>query len=263
MSVDSVNRQYINLVQQIGQAALSSLSPHDFEYYMMALELTDGSGRTIDYFAFPVLPTSIQKTEPKRTNIKQSNTGITVLNSTAFVPQQITIKGNFGKFFKIILQTKGPVGSAVAYSISNGVYDLYQAKTKSLVVKYPNFDVGIKSGYGAINILRAIIAKSNGIDDQGLPFRLYFYNMALGESYLVTVPSNGLVLDTNADASNTVWNYSLNLTVIAPLSLVLSKKAYDSSLKNSLQTGVIQKGVNVLSNQLGSLIQKWATDILP
>ena len=121
MSVDSVNRQYINLVQQIGQAALSSLSPHDFEYYMMALELTDGSGRTIDYFAFPVLPTSIQKTEPKRTNIKQSNTGITVLNSTAFVPQQITIKGNFGKFFKIILQTKGPVGSAVAYSISNGV----------------------------------------------------------------------------------------------------------------------------------------------
>jgi hypothetical protein len=49
MSIDSVNRQYTNLVRSIGQAALSSLSPHDFEYYMVALELTDGSGRTIDY----------------------------------------------------------------------------------------------------------------------------------------------------------------------------------------------------------------------
>ena len=197
MSIDSVNRQYTNLVRSIGQAALSSLSPHDFEYYMVALELTDGSGRTIDYFSFPVLPTSIQKTEPKRTNIKQSNTGITVLS------------------------------------------------------------------FGAMNLLRAIIAKSNGIDDQGLPFRLYFYNMALGESYLVTVPSNGLTLNTDADNSNTLWNYNLTLTAIAPLSLVLSKKAYEGSLKNSLQTGIIQKGVNVLSNQLGSLIQKWATDTLP
>lgn len=263
MSLEAVNRQYLDLLGSIGQAALSSLSPHDFEYYMMALELTDGSGRTIDYFAFPILPTSIQKTEPKRTTIKQSNTGITVLNSTAFVPQQITMKGNFGRYFKIILSTKGPVGSAVAYSVSSGVYDLYQAKSKSLIVNYPNFDVGIKSGYGALNILRAIIAKSNGIDEQGLPFRLYFYNMALGESYLVTVPSNGLVLDTNADSSNTIWNYSLTLNAIAPLSLVLSKKAYESSLKNTLQTGAIQKGVNVLSNQLGSVIQKWATDIIP
>ena len=262
MSIDSVNRQYTNLVRSIGQAALSSLSPHDFEYYMVALELTDGSGRTIDYFSFPVLPASIQKTEPKRTNIKQSNTGITVLSSTAFVPQQITIKGNFGRFFKLILSTKGPTGSAVAYSTSRGVYDLYQAKSKSLIVNYPNFDVGVKSGFGAMNLLRAIIAKSNGIDDQGLPFRLYFYNMALGESYLVTVPSNGLTLNTDVDNSNTLWNYNLTLTAIAPLSLVLSKKAYEGSLKNSLQTGIIQKGVNVLSNQLGSLIQKWATDTL-
>ena len=163
----------------------------------------------------------------------------------------------------MILSTKGPTGSAVAYSTSRGVYDLYQAKSKSLIVNYPNFDVGVKSGFGAMNLLRAIIAKSNGIDDQGLPFRLYFYNMALGESYLVTVPSNGLTLNTDADNSNTLWNYNLTLTAIAPLSLVLSKKAYEGSLKNSLQTGIIQKGVNVLSNQLGSLIQKWATDTLP
>ena len=263
MSIASVNRQYTNLVNQIGQAAFRGRSPHDFEYYMVALELTDGSGNTIDYFAFPILPSSIQKTEPKRTNIKQSNTGITVLSSTAFTPQQITLKGNFGRFFKIILQTKGPVGSAVAYSTSNGVYDLYQAKSKSLVVSYPNFDVGVKSGYGAINLLRAIIAKSNGVDDQGLPFRLYFYNMALGESFLVTVPASGLTLDTNAGESNTMWNYSLTLTAIAPLSLVLSKEAYKGSLKNTLKTGTIQKGANVLANSLNSLLQKWATDALP
>lgn len=263
MSLDSVNRRYVNLVQSMGQAALAGLSPHDFEYYMIALELTDGSGRTIDYFSFPVLPSSIQKTEPKRTNIKQSSTGITVLSSTAFVPQEITIKGNFGKFFKLILSTKTPIGSAVAYSTSRGVYDLYQAKSKSLIVDFPNFDVGVKSGYGAMNLLRAIIAKSNGVDDQGLPFRLYFYNMALGESYLVTVPSGGLTLNTDNENSNMIWNYNLTLTALAPLSLVLDQESSKGSLKRSLKTSVIQKGVNLMLNQLSNLEQKWATDIIP
>ena len=250
MSIDSVNRRYTDLVQSVGQAALAGLSPHDFEYYMLALELTDGSGRTIDYFSFPVLPSSIQKTEPKRTNIKQSSTGI-------------TIKGNFGRFFKLVLSTKGPVGSAVAYSTSRGVYDLYQAKSKSLIVDFPNFDVGVKSGYGAMNLLRAIIAKSNGVDDRGLPFRLYFYNMALGESYLVTVPSGGLTLNTDNENSNTMWNYSLTLTALAPLSLVLDQASSKSSLKRSLKTEVIQKGVNLMLTQLSNLEQKWATDIVP
>ena len=163
----------------------------------------------------------------------------------------------------MILSTKTPIGSAVAYSTSRGVYDLYQAKSKSLIVDFPNFDVGVKSGYGAMNLLRAIIAKSNGVDDQGLPFRLYFYNMALGESYLVTVPSGGLTLNTDNEGSNTMWNYNLTLTALAPLSLVLDQESSKGSLKRSLKTSVIQKGVNLMLNQLSTLEQKWATDIIP
>ena len=42
--------------------------------------------------------------------------------------------------------------------------------------------------------------------------------MALGESYLVSVSPAGLLLSMSQD-KNMIWEYTLNLTTIAPLSL--------------------------------------------
>lgn len=73
--------------------------------------------------------------------------------------------------------------------------------------------------------------KSNGVDKDGLPFRLYFYNMALGESYLVVVPPTGLVLNQSLQR-NMIWEYSLTMTAIAPLEAVAGEqKAKQHSLK--------------------------------
>ena len=52
-----------------GRAALSVIFPRDIEYYMVALELTTFEGDTIDYFSFPVMPSTLSKVENERTSI--------------------------------------------------------------------------------------------------------------------------------------------------------------------------------------------------
>ena len=70
-------------------------------------------------------------------------------------------------------------------------------------------------------------------------------------------------MNTDNENSNMMWNYNLTLTALAPLSLVLDQASSKGSLKRSLKTSVIQKGVNLMLNQLSNLEQKWATDIIP
>lgn len=240
------NRKYKELLLDLGSSMVSAIAPHDFEYYMVALELTDSDNRTIDYFTFPILPQSIQKTEPKRTNVKQSANGITVLTDTSFAAQQINMRGDFGKSFKILINAKDTDSACVAYSISGGRYDLIQAQSKTLGTNISalGFDVAVKTGYGALNILRAIIAKSNGIDSKGRPFKLIFYNMALGESYLVVVPPNGLVVEQNM-SKNGIWSYNLPLTIISPL-MNARGDVKKSNLKNLLSSSV-QKSANTVA----------------
>lgn len=101
-------------------------------------------------------------------------------------------------------------------------------------------------------MMQAIISKSNGVDKSGLPFKLFFYNMALGESYLVVVPPAGLNLSQNLQR-NMIWEYNLSMTAIAPLESVKSGKT-KTSLTKILAVGAIQKGVNDLAATIAGLL---------
>ena len=220
MGVELTTRRYLELIGDFGRQLAHTRFPNDIEVYLFALELTTAENKTIDYMLFPINPSSISKLEPKRTNIKATSSGITVLTSAANIPQELVIKGNFGRNFKIMLRPREAKDTtAVAYSTSSGVYDLFQVNTQSSRDSKAEFDVGIKTGYAATRILKAIIAKSNGRDEKNRPFRLYFYNLAFGESYLVTVPPAGIVFSQNEE-KNMIWEYTLNLTVIAPIEAV-------------------------------------------
>lgn len=258
---NNIADRVIQYATNLGLSAANAALPYDIEYYMVALELTDGGGNTIDYFAFPIMPSSITKSEPKRTNIKQAGTGITVLSSTSFVPQQITLQGNFGKYFRFMLSTKEPAAVAASFSVNNGVYNLYETAVNSMIGSAEGLTLGMKNGYGSMNILRAIISKSNGIDRQGRPFRLYFYNMALSESFLVVVPPQGLTISQNMQ-NNGIWEYSLTLQAIAPLSLVASGDKNISSSRGILSPANIQKGVNDAANLLNRYTSQWITDAI-
>ena len=76
----AIVEQVWSLQKQVGAQAVAAMYPNDFEWYMVALELTDSQDNTIDYIAFPITPDSITKTEPTRTNVKKSLSGITVLS---------------------------------------------------------------------------------------------------------------------------------------------------------------------------------------
>jgi hypothetical protein len=253
MTLKATNQRYTQLVGSLGKGALSALFPKDFESYIMGLELTDSQDRTIDYFAFPIMPESLTKTEPKRTNVKKTSSGITVLNSNSYVPEEISIKGNFGRTFKFYLSPKQPAVQGVAFSTASGKFDSTSIKSKSLSLGVKNFDIGVKTGFGAHSILRAIINKSSGVDSTGKPFKLYFYNMALGESYLVTVPPTGLVSSQNQE-KNMIWDYTLTLTVLAPLSALSAVKQKNSLLK-LLSVSLIQKGVNTVASSVLTAIE--------
>jgi len=249
MDLRSITRRYNQQVSELGKSLLHTVFPNDFEVYMMALELTDADGNSIDYFAFPVMPESIQKTELKRTNIKKTSSGVTVLSSATFTPEEITIKGNFGRQFKIILG-KEPSPQGVAFSIPAGKLKLSENKS----IKTPDFSIGVKTGYGATKILQSIINKSNGVGKDGRPFRLYFYNMALGESYLVAVPPTGLQLSMTQE-KNMIWDYTLNLTTKAPLSLALFFDKNKTSLTRILSTSLIQSTLNKTGSNIANAIR--------
>lgn len=243
---------YERLVKNIGARAVAAMYPNDFEWYMVALELTDSEDNTIDYMAFPITPDSIAKTEPTRTNIKKSLSGITVLTNPSFTPQEINIKGSFGRNFKILLNIANPISmKGSAFSTTAGKYDLYSIKKGAsfLTLRNPSFDLGVKTGYGVMKIIKAMLSKSVGLGPDGKPLRLYFYNMALGESYLVVIPPSGAQF-TQDVSKNMIWNYNITMIAVAPLELVANKKNAKNWLINGLASSTIQSGVNTLATKI-------------
>ncbi|HSH27395.1 MAG TPA: hypothetical protein VK972_06475, partial [Wenzhouxiangella sp.] len=79
-------------------------------------------------------------------NIKKSLSGITVLKNSSFVPQELSIKGNFGRRFKILSNLNGTAFTSVNI-----------AKKSGLTFDTPTLSQSIKTGYGAIKVLQKII----------------------------------------------------------------------------------------------------------
>jgi hypothetical protein len=177
------------------------------------------------------------------------------LTSTAFTPQDINLRGNFGRGFKILLGGKEILnGTAFSVSTKNGVFgsNAFNAGVSTI---QPQFSSLVKTGYGATKLLQSIIQKSDGSDSKG-PFKLYFYNFALGESYLVVAPSKALTLSQDDQNSNMIWNYDLSLTIIAPLESVTAAKQL-SSLSKLLVLNVVQNSVNQVGKDVAGYLSSF------
>ena len=246
------------LISTVGSAALSTLFPNDFEYYAVSLELCDADGFMIDSFLFPVMPKGISKTETTRTNIKKTYNGTTVLQSKTFVPCDISIKGNFGRAFKIMIDA-GTTSffRGLKYSRSAGIWttrDLDASRLGEPTSSATTFNPIIKTGFGCLQILRSIINKASGTDDKGRPFKLFLYMPALSEAYLVAPTPAPLTLTMDDGATNMIWQYQLNLVAIAPVSGNLSQGKIGSSCVNLLALSAIQKGMTSFVSTLSHLL---------
>lgn len=257
------NERYEALLASIGRAGLHSLFPNEIEYYFCALELVDSIGATIDFLAFPVVP-NISQNNPQVTNIKKTAGGIVSLSSSTFVPKNITLNGDFGRKFRILLGGAGDISfSAINLSAKSGVFTKQDqgslSKKSNFSIRKLVFNPSLKTGYGAIKLLQAICDKSTGLDEFGNPVQLFFYNPTLGEEFIVKVTDLNL---NQSKEKNMIWAFSLNLKAIAPLVGVFGNSTLTKSLVLLLAQNNIQKGINVVASEVKTLIQttpvEWA-----
>ena len=248
MFVTEAIRTIANEVAGRAKEELFATYPRDFELYICALELVTADGDTIDYFSFPIMPSSISKSESEATTIQHSLSGTTVFNKDGFTPNDLSIQGNFGRTFKVVFDDSSMIkGKAFNYSIHNHAYsavDLHGIGT----VEGRLLPFGVKTGFSCIKILQSIIDKAKGYDDTGRNFRLLFYNPALGESYLVVPTKTPLELSQNENQSNMLWNYTLNLSIICDLKDVTFGKSNEKSLEKVTSTNQLQKAATSLLN---------------
>lgn len=233
--------KYKEQEKELGRSALNSLYPNEFELYLIALELVNSKGETEEYLVFPITPDQIRKTENNRTNVKKSSTGTTVLFSKSFTPNDVSISGNFGRSFRLLSQ-------GIGMGISD--FRMIQRQDNS-TFKTAEFDPYVKSGFGATKLLQKICSRSTKLDQWSKPYRLYFYNMALSESYLVVVPSSGLVISQSLE-TNMIWTYNLSMIIIANLQDLKSRIGGKSSSPNLMKSSTIQNGVNSLTGEIGN-----------
>ena len=246
MSLDRANKLFYDefFTQNKGRDGMAKQYPRDFELYMCALELVDDNDDTVDYFGFPVMPSNISKTETEATTVQTSFTGITVFNKQGYTPDEISIEGDFGRAFKLLSWEEDGYypGFATQKAIEDGFYTSDQINSNFKDIKQ-EFLVGVKTGFGCTKILQSIIHKAKSHGPTGMTYKLYLYNQALGESYLVVPTKQPLTLSQNEQSSNMIWKYQLNLVIIADLNDVKNNKKSKSELQTSLSSEQVVKSV--------------------
>lgn len=239
----SILNNKLGSVLKTSQTLLNSKFPDEFELYMCALELVSTkTGKTLSYFVFPVMPSSIEFTQNTLTNIQNTFGGVSVLSTTNFVPFDINLSGTFGRGFR--------------FSLGQSFYDI-----SSIVSKLDSwsglkqlFDPKLKSGYGYCKLLETLFLESNAVDSDGQRV-LYFYNLAFNQKYVVESGSITYSQDLN---SNMVWNYRLTIKAVAPLSLVSTfhsdNRSYEEITQSLSKEKILTSITNKLSNIIGSIL---------
>jgi hypothetical protein len=262
--IENIISRYNQEISNIGRAGLHALFPRDIEFYSMALELVDIAGNSIDYFVFPIMPSQIRKSEANRNTVKKTAKATVILGSKYFTPSQITMTGNFGRTFKILIGKQPIVFKGLRFSRKSGVNKASDLETSGLAkikAVIPEFNVNIKTGYGCIKILQSMIDKARGTDADGNPFKLYLYNQALGESYWVVPNKQPLILSQDENQQNMIWNYSLDMIIVSE---DISGEIGESSLLNLLGRPVIQRIVNQVGRDVFNFVSKKnISDVIP
>lgn len=235
MSIENAARKHLGTLTSVGKVGLNILFPKEFELYLCALELTDENYNTIQYFVFPVMPTTMDETQTPASNIKKTLGGVVVLNTPTFIPRDITIAGTFGRKFRILL--------------GNDATDFASAFTLGAAIGQI-FDERIKTGYGCLKILEEIVNQANAVDDLGSR-RLIFHNPALGNSYLIKPTSLKM---SQSQETNMIWSYSLQMKAIASLEHLMSSQMLRNEALRLNTTGYIQQATNRAINAITKMI---------
>lgn len=229
----SINNTIKNTIEDVGRGLLHYQFPDDFEYYLLALEVTDSENNIVDSFVFPVMPENITEERVSINSINKTQSGVNSIFNPTFAPFPISFGGTFGRKLRLLVNTN---------SFSN-------TKANGEEYKNPTFNTRIKTGYGSTKILERIHKLSYSLDKNNKPFRLFYYNFAFNSQYLVEFSNLKL---TQTIQGNGLWYYNVSLQAIAPAFLIRGTKK--TSMVKLITSDIITKGV-------GDLLTKSYRDI--
>jgi hypothetical protein len=202
-----------DLSTKFGANYLNRKFPNEFEYYFISLELVDSNKDSISYFAFPITPQGMTKNIKTLSSVTKTQNGINVEKTSTFEPVEIKISGNFGRSFLFM------VGKDKIYTPA-----LSFKKEREKEREPAEFSSTFKNGFGALKELEKFINKSKTSDKDGKPHVVLLYNPVFGDNLIVEITN--FSVSTNAQNSNRMFEYSIDLLGIAPIS------AYQSNTEN-------------------------------
>lgn len=229
MSLLNAKTNLNSLLRTVGKINLNANYPDEFELYLFAFELLDYKGQTLQYFIFPDNPRAVRESQPTLSTVQKTMTGVVVLNNPTFVPVDITLNGTFGRRLRILVGKDSVV--LASQFINTQIQQLANnpLATSNSTNGSKVFDTQIKTGYGCTKILEKILKGASQLDN-GNPRTLIFYNLALGNSYVVEIVSAPSFEMT--EESNMMWQYNVTLKGVAPADNFIS---FDSKHFNSVQ----------------------------
>lgn len=247
MSIESAVLRRSQLLGTLGKVGLNLTYPKEFELYMCAFEVTDDNFNTLQYFIFPVMPSSMDESHAFGTAVRKTLGGVTALSTPSFIPRDITLTGTFGRRFRTLIGTQD-LEIISSFKIEGDSASLQGEEGEERQM----FDTRIKTGYGCLKVLEEIVNSCNTIDPQNKNMkRILFHNLALGNSYLVKPMMMKL---STSQETNMLWSYALQLKGIAPLESVMeSKRLQDSRFKlavGSYAQKAADRAINLLTQYI-------------
>lgn len=191
-------QQLMNAVMTVGKAAVHTIIPDDYEYYLCSLELYDSTHDKVGYISFVVMPDQISENHTPIQNIVKTHGGIVTVINPTFAPIDINLSGTFGRKWRLVSNYKDPT------EVQNGFMNLNFGKTWDM-------KVGVKSGYGLTKVLEKILKKSNDLDTLAKPYTLVFNNYAFNTSYIVNAMNFNF---SQSVEQNMMWMYSVVLRAV-------------------------------------------------
>jgi hypothetical protein len=98
-----VTREFSLQAQSLGKDFLAIKHPDEFELYLVAIELLDSNSKTLEYFLFPVMPSSMDIDKNWVHSIKKTLGGMSVISSETFTSTHINVSGSFGRKFRVLV----------------------------------------------------------------------------------------------------------------------------------------------------------------
>lgn len=224
--------QYETLFRTLGKSVLNALYPNDFEYYLTAFELVNSKDETIEYFVFPVNPSSMRDLQNFNTSVNVTAGGVVTHSRKGFNPTDVNLIGTFGRKFKFLVGDTFITFTGQNFKIGE--------------LKLKDFSPNIKTGYGCIKVMERIVKQAQELDDYGNPHSLFLYNLGSGTNYLVKCMSFEKSMDLN---DNMLWKYNLGIKTLA-IAETLQRRNKQSLVPALRFTSRVQKGVGSLVNNL-------------